>query len=81
LAELGYLLPPTVLYPPKVFVTANNHNVDGQNPAVTGIARNVTTDGFTLAAHNTAKCMEGHAGFYWVAIGCAPGCGSGTPEG
>lgn len=59
---------------PFVFLTANNKGVVSKNAAVVGIARNVTTHGFTLAARNS-DCSIGEAGFYWVAIGCALGCG------
>ena len=63
--------------PPVVLVTANDRPLkDGQhNAAVVGIARNVTTDGFTLSARNS-DCSTGFAGFYWVAFGCGKGCGT-----
>lgn len=54
--------------PPVVLVTPNNLDVEGPNPAVVGIARNVTTDGFILGARNS-DCSPGKAGFYWVAVG------------
>lgn len=62
------------LTPPVVLVTANDLRVKGGNPAVVGIARNVTPYGFLLSARNS-DCSGGQAGFYWVAIGCARGCG------
>lgn len=62
------------LTPPVVLVTPNNRGVEGHNSAVVGIAQNVTSYGFTLAARNS-DCAGGQAGFYWVAIGCAKGCG------
>jgi len=63
------------LTPPVVLVTANDLGIrEGHNAAVVGIAQNVTTHGFTLAGRNS-DCASGQAGFYWVAIGCALGCG------
>jgi len=64
------------LVPPYVLVTAYNPRryEEDHNSAPVGIARDVTTSGFTLAARNSA-CGGGYAGFYWVAIGCAKGCG------
>jgi hypothetical protein len=64
------------LTPPVVLVTANDQKASafaGEVAAV-GIARDVTTHGFTLAARNSG-CSDGEAGFYWVAIGCDKGCG------
>jgi hypothetical protein len=54
--------------PPLVLATAR-----GQAPVVP-IARNVTTHGFTMALRNT-DTVAGKAAFFWVAIGCAAGCG------
>lgn len=67
--------------PPMVFVTAHapavrvdhREHVEHHVPAPVGIAQNVTTHGFTLAARNS-DCVGGWAGFYWVAIGCDLGC-------
>lgn len=65
---------------PVVLVTANDLRAKGGNPAVVGIARNVTPYGFLLSARNS-DCAPGQAGFYWVAIGCARGCGYEGAEG
>ncbi len=54
--------------PPIVLATARGHT------PVLPIARNVTTHGFTMALRNTDS-VSGHAAFFWVAIGCADGCG------
>jgi hypothetical protein len=56
------------LTPPFVFVTATI------GPSVVGLATHVTTHGFTLMARNS-DCSPGSVGFYWVALGCALGCG------
>ena len=50
--------------PPLVFASAR-----GRTPVVC-VARKVTTHGFTLAARNT-DTVDGHALFFWVAIGTA----------
>jgi len=63
------------LTPPVVLMTA----VDsiGANPyraaPTVGIARYVTTHGFTLASRN-AGCRRGVAGLNWIAIGCGQYC-------
>jgi hypothetical protein len=63
------------LTPPVVLVTANDVGVtDPHNAAVVAMANDVTPHGFTLRARNS-DCGSGMAGFYWVAFGCAPGCG------
>jgi hypothetical protein len=60
-----FLTPPIVLVTPyrKVGMT-------GDDVAPVGIARNVTTHGFTLSARNSASGSPGEAGYYWVAFGC-----------
>lgn len=78
------------LTPPTILVTANDGNL-GRPPQhqafPVGMARNVTPYGFTLAGRNSdcftgrgsgdpfGQEVFGQAGFYWVAIGCAVGCG------
>lgn len=57
------------LSPPVVLLTCKDADV-----AVVGLARDVTTHGFTLAGHNS-DCASGMAQFYWVAMGCGLGCG------
>jgi hypothetical protein len=57
------------LSPPVVLLTCKDADV-----AVVGLARDVTTHGFTLAGLNS-DCAAGNAQFYWVAIGCGLGCG------
>jgi hypothetical protein len=57
------------LSPPVVLLTCKDADV-----AVVGLARDVTTHGFTLAGLNS-DCAPGMAQFYWVAIGCGLGCG------
>jgi hypothetical protein len=76
------------LTPPTILVTANDGHL-GQNlqhqAFPVGMARDVTPYGFTLVGRNS-DCFTGDggvfgpkiaaaAGFYWVAIGCALGCG------
>ena len=56
------------LVPPFVFVTAT------VGVSVVGLATHVTTHGFTLRGRNS-DCAAGPAGFHWVALGCAAGCG------
>jgi hypothetical protein len=72
------------LTPPVVLVTANGSEANFHNAAAVGMARNVTPYGFTLVGRNSDCFGEGGvfgprpaipAGFYWVAIGCAVGCG------
>ncbi len=72
------------LAPPVVLVTANGRDANTHNAAAIGMARNVTPYGFTLVGRNSDCFGEGGllgprtaipAGFYWVAIGCAKGCG------
>lgn len=61
--------------PPIVLVTPyRDKECKGEDVAPVGIARNVTTHGFTLAARNSASGNPGDAGFYWVAFGCALSC-------
>ena len=77
------------LTPPIILVTANDGHLVGhslQHQAFpVGMARSVTPYGFTLVGRNS-DCFTGdgglfgpkiaaQAGFYWVAIGCALGCG------
>jgi hypothetical protein len=69
------------LTPPIVLLTANDLKQDGSSvpreqrvPPTLGVAQNVTTHGFTIWARNTGE-FEGEAGFEWVALGCALGCG------
>jgi hypothetical protein len=64
------------LTPPTVLVTANNHHVvpPTDNPAVVGMARYVTPNGFRLFGRNS-DCAAGMTGFDWVAVGCRRGCG------
>jgi hypothetical protein len=57
------------LSPPIVLLTCKDADA-----AVVGLARDVTTHGFTLAGLNS-DCGAGNAQFYWVAIGCGLGCG------
>jgi hypothetical protein len=62
--------------PPIVLLTARDSGVNHSpvvNPLV-AIAQNVTTDGFTAALRNTDS-RDATAEFYWIAIGCQPGCG------
>jgi hypothetical protein len=69
--------------PPVVLLTANDDGVSqavagtgtDHNAAVVGIATNVTPNGFILSARNSDCAPRGTCGFYWVAIGCGPGCG------
>lgn len=64
------------LTPPVVLATARDADPNPQrhhNPLAT-IAQNVTTHGFTLSARNTDTVVA-MAEFYWIAIGCASGCG------
>jgi hypothetical protein len=58
------------LTPPSVLATADNSNgmLRSYARAVQGVAFDVTTDGFTLAARNT-DTSAGPAGFSWVAVG------------
>jgi hypothetical protein len=58
------------LSPPVVLLTCRDADV----VAVVGLARDVTTHGFTLAGLNS-DCGRGRALFNWVAIGCGQGCG------
>jgi len=62
------------LTPPVVLISANDAGERKGNVAAVGIAADVTPWGFTLLARNS-DCAAGHAGFYWVAFGCAEGCG------
>ena len=73
------------LTPPIVLVTAYHSRLDTVHPAAAvGMARNVTPFGFTLVGRNSdcfgptglgGQVIASSAGFYWVAIGCATGCG------
>jgi hypothetical protein len=73
------------LTPPVVLVAAYHSKLDDVHPAAAvGMARNVTPHGFTLVGRNSdcfgptglaGPVIASAAGFYWVAIGCAPGCG------
>lgn len=53
----------------RVIVTANDQGVrrGTHNPAVVGIARDVTRRGFVLASRNS-DCGRGSAGFNWMAV-------------
>jgi hypothetical protein len=77
------------LTPPMILVTANDGHLGRglQHQAFpVGMARSVTPYGFTLVGRNS-DCftgdggiiargkVPGQAGFFWVAIGCALGCG------
>lgn len=67
--------------PPMLFFTATDKWVDSEGldyarhgvPAL-GVAQKVHPNGFHLSARNT-DCTDGRASFYWLAIGCGPGCG------
>jgi hypothetical protein len=63
------------LIPPVVLVTAgDNAGADAYRATPTlGIARSVTSHGFTLTSRN-AGCGRGVAGLHWVALGCGPHC-------
>jgi len=64
-----FLTPPVVL-----MSAADSPGADPYRAAPTvGIARYVTTHGFTLASRN-AGCKRGVAGLHWVAFGCAQHC-------
>jgi hypothetical protein len=73
------------LTPPIILATANDSNLRQHQAFPVGMARNVTPYGFTLVGRNSdcftggggilGPKLTGQAGFYWVAIGCAPGCG------
>jgi hypothetical protein len=58
------------LTPPVVLLTATDRGLPrGNGPvAAVGIAQNVTTQGFTLAARNS-DVRHGSAAFNWVAVG------------
>jgi hypothetical protein len=65
------------LTPPVVLLTANDRGIADPtvaNVALVGMAQDVTPWGFTLQARNS-DCSVGQAGFFWVAVGCALGCG------
>ncbi len=64
----GIYFTDTFLAPPVVLVTGNHPQSEGRNPAVVGIAQNVTPFGFRLAALNS-DCIGGRTGSYWVVIG------------
>jgi hypothetical protein len=63
------------LTPPVVLVTAGDAvGADAYRATPTvGMARYVTSHGFTLASRN-AGCRRGVAGLHWVAIGCGQHC-------
>ncbi|HWQ18847.1 MAG TPA: hypothetical protein VN455_03660 [Methanotrichaceae archaeon] len=59
--------------PPLIFLTgyggrSSDELVHFPRIAAVGIAKDVTENGFQLAARNQ-DCMEGYAGFYWLAVG------------
>ncbi len=64
------------LAPPVVLLTDNDPRSEGRNPAVVGIAQNVTPFGFRVAARNS-DYIGGRTGFYWVAIGWPQECCAG----
>jgi hypothetical protein len=64
--------------PPVVLVTTSSPGwAKYRSVSALGIARYVTTHGFTLAAHNTDQ-TRGLAWFSWIAIGCDRFCAWGN---
>jgi hypothetical protein len=63
------------LTPPIVLLTATDTGLQVNDPRAfsVGIAQDVTPYGFTLTARNSS-CYPGKTNFFWIAIGCGPGC-------
>lgn len=78
-SSIGVAFSRRFVTPPLVFVTANDIGLDRLlgAQALIGLATRVTADYFVLSARNCDTGVGG-AGFYWMAIGCAAGCGQGN---
>lgn len=71
-----FLTPPVVLI--TAFIPGQGFTLDETSsspPSPVGIARFVTTHGFTLSSRNSSGCHSGLASMGWVALGCGQGCG------